>query len=1221
MLTKFARLILLMAAAGLTVSAQNQATLSGTKYKGWNSQKLSNGLVDVQVVPEIGGRIMQFSLGAKEFLWVNPKLAGSEHSDTGLAADGSWLNYGGDKLWPAPQGWDNDQQWPGPPDAVLDGQPYTLKKVKSGNGEAALQLESLKDMRSGIQFARVIRMFDGYARVSFDATMTNIDTKPRRWGIWAHTQLDAANNSGTGFNELLNAWCPLNPASKLPDGYRVIFGERNNSSYQPDLLRNLMRVQYQYKVGKIGVDSHSGWSATVDGASGDVFVQRFTFEPEKEYPDGSSVEYWLNGTGRFHAYHKDFVNVSDPVENPYVMESEVLSPFAELAPGKSYTWHYDWYAANTGGDYPVVNCTEAGVTAHSLRAVASAGKVSLKGRFGVFAEGTIVAEFINSEGNKLSTAMFQGSVSPLRPFIPDTLISKPDEARSVVLILVDRKGKSVGELGRAQIENIESGGKWTAERANKWYEKQPWLVGCNFLPSSAVNDVEMWQAESFDPETIDRELGWAEKIGYNSVRVFMNYVVWEADPAGLRKRFDQFLQIASRHGISTMAILLDDCFKQNPKVGKQEDPVPGVHNSQWVASPGRPFMNDKSNLPKLEAYVKDMVSSFASDQRVVIWDLYNEPTPESAELAEACLSWAREVHPLQPLTIGAWDDLKSPFSKRLMELSDIVSFHGYDATEGVLSKLAISSAFNRPVICTEWMIRREGNSIENLLPIFHDRRIGCWNWGFVAGRTQTYYPWGSPQGAPEPKQWQHDILRKDGTPFNSNEIRLLKELTGKTKVPSESDVSPLIFDRNEYSARREKLMNQIPDGIAIIRGAPVPGGDSPFYQYNNMMYFTGMEIPNIILVMDGQTKTSTLFFSLDEDGAKGEGISIALVRNPGKFNGIENVLPYDQFTPWLTARAEKCHTFYAPFKSEELQSEVSAEKTNSLKNSMTKDEWDGRLTRELQFVEQLKKKYPGIEVKDCWNMISDLRKIKSKAEIDVMREAGRIGQQAHIAFIRATGVGVKEIDLANLFEYTCRTLGAQGLAYNTIIMSAENIPYGHYHKYNRTLQNGDFVVLDAGPDYNYYDIDFSTSFPANGKFTPKQRDLYELANGIREVCVKNYKPGVTLKQVGEQVKKYLTENGYDPDEPRFRGLIRYGGYNHSIGMAVHDGMGTFRGPDEILQEGFVFACDMNMMYPEINIGIRLEDTVVITADGCEVLSAGLPRTVAEMEKIMAEEKK
>ena len=768
-------------------SVTTASILNESSYRGWKSRQLSNGLIELQVVPEIGGRIIQFGLGKKEFLWVNPKLAGKLPTPSGLAADGSWLNYGGDKLWPAPQGWDNDQQWPGPPDAVLDGQPYEAEKVQSGAGEAALRLTSRKDLRSGVQFSREIRIFDGSTHVSFEATMKNIDIKPRRWGIWAHTQLDAANPGRSSYNKLMNAWCPVNPNSKLPAGYSVIFGEKDNPSYQPDPLRGLMRVQYQYKVGKIGLDSHAGWSATVDGATGAVFVQRFTFEPGKDYPDGSSVEFWMNGKGKIHAYNKEMVQAADAAVNPYVFESEVISPFAKLDPGQSYTWRYDWYATNIGGDFPVVDCNPVSAIAQPLRADICWGKVSLKGRFGLFITGSATAVFTDAAGQIIQTASINPSVSPLRPFLLDTAFTVPDNASMVRLIILDGQGKPAGEITHCDLQKVESVGRWPAERAKDWYDRQPWLVGCNFLPSTAVNDVEMWQSSTFDPATIDRELGWAKETGFNSVRVFVNYVVWEADAAGLKKRFDQFLQIASRHGISTMVILLDDCFKQNPKVGKQEDPVPGVHNSQWVASPGRPVIDDQSKWPRLEAYVKDMVSTFASDPRVVIWDLYNEPTVESAALAEACLDWARQVKPLQPLTIGAWEDFSSAFTRRLIEASDIISFHGYDPTDGVLDKMQICAAFGRPVICTEWLVRREGNTVETLLPIFRDRRIGCWNWGLVAGRMQTYYPWGSPKNAPMPKQWQHDIFRKDGTPYSKTEIQLIKELTGK--VPLEKKAS------------------------------------------------------------------------------------------------------------------------------------------------------------------------------------------------------------------------------------------------------------------------------------------------------------------------------------------------------------------------------------------------------------------------------------------------
>jgi Xaa-Pro aminopeptidase len=429
----------------------------------------------------------------------------------------------------------------------------------------------------------------------------------------------------------------------------------------------------------------------------------------------------------------------------------------------------------------------------------------------------------------------------------------------------------------------------------------------------------------------------------------------------------------------------------------------------------------------------------------------------------------------------------------------------------------------------------------------------------------------------------------------------------------------LIFEKNEYIKRREKLMDQIPDGIAVFRGAPLTEGVSQFFQYNNIMYFAGLEIPDIILVIDGVNRTSTLFLTITENEAKGEGISMELINDPGRFTGIEKVLPYDQFTPVLTSLVKESRSIYTLFKADELIGEVSGEKANSLKKSMTENEWDGRLTRELQFVNRLHEKFPAAIVKDCSNIVSDMRKIKSNAEIEIMRQAGKIGVKAHLAFMKAVAVNVKEKYLASLFQFSCKKEDAQEIAYTTIIMSAENMPYGHYNRYNRTLKDGDFVILDAGPSYKYYVVDISTSMPANGKFSPKQKEYYELANGIREVCIRNFKPGITLGEVGQNVKKYLTDNGLDPNDKKLAGYVRLAGYNHSIGMAVHDGMGTFKGTDEVLKEGFVFACDI-MTGDDQEIGIRLEDTVLITRDGCEVLSAGLPRSVKEVESAMKNNK-
>jgi hypothetical protein len=429
----------------------DRTTASDSTYHGWRSLALRNGLVEVQVVPEIGGRIIQFKLGGNEFLWVNPQLAGKYPPSSGLASDGSWFNVGGDKLWPAPQGWDNDHQWPGPPDAVLDGQPYKLEKLRAKRGETAIRLTSGKDPRSGIQFSRVVRLFDDCTRVGFEATMKNVDTKPRRWGIWAHTQLDAAKADGSAPNALIQAWCPLNPQSHFPKGYSVIFGAPDNPSFQPDPQRGLMRVQYQYQVGKLGLDSRAGWVATVNGESGAVFVQRFVFEPKKDYPDGSSVEFWHNGVGQIHAYNRDMVMSTNAAENPYVFESEVLSPFADLKPGQSYTWRYDWYACNIGGDFPVLNCTDAGVVAEPLVATAAGDTLQLRGRFGVFALGLLEAVACDARGRAVARQRLPVPLTPLSAATVNVTLKVPATATTVALSLVGADGRPRGELARSSI--------------------------------------------------------------------------------------------------------------------------------------------------------------------------------------------------------------------------------------------------------------------------------------------------------------------------------------------------------------------------------------------------------------------------------------------------------------------------------------------------------------------------------------------------------------------------------------------------------------------------------------------------------------------------------------------------------------------------------------------------------------------------------------------------
>jgi Xaa-Pro aminopeptidase len=307
------------------------------------------------------------------------------------------------------------------------------------------------------------------------------------------------------------------------------------------------------------------------------------------------------------------------------------------------------------------------------------------------------------------------------------------------------------------------------------------------------------------------------------------------------------------------------------------------------------------------------------------------------------------------------------------------------------------------------------------------------------------------------------------------------------------------------------------------------------------------------------------------------------------------------------------------FKPEEIGPENSREKFNALQKSMTLNMWDGRLTRELQFVKQLRERFPQAEVRDSSPIVWNLRKYKSAAELDIMRRVAQLGVKAHKALIQSTRPGVSEKSLAAVVDFVTATGCGRGLSYYTIIMSGKNHAYGHYHQYDRVLEDGDFLILDAAPDLEDYHVDISTSFPASGTFSPRQRELYEAALAVHDVAIENYRPGVTLREVGQKMDALIKARGYDRFAEDFRGIVRVGGYNHSIGMATHDVMGTFAGADEVLKPGFVFACDIQLFRRDEEIGIRIEDTVAITETGHEVLSLGVPRTVAEIEALMKQD--
>ena len=339
--------------------------------------------------------------------------------------------------------------------------------------------------------------------------------------------------------------------------------------------------------------------------------------------------------------------------------------------------------------------------------------------------------------------------------------------------------------------------RWSSEKAYAWYESKGWLAGCDYIPSTAINQLEMWQKDTFDPETIDRELGWAEDLGFNCMRVFLHHILWETDRNGLVDRMNRYLAISTSHGISTLFVFLDDCWNESAKAGEQPKPLRGVHNSGWLKDPGilyfgpcgsgREYAADTTAIVQvLEAYVKDIIITFKDDDRILGWDLYNEPgggqDPDryyerSFPLLKDIFSWAREVNPSQPLTAGVWSPRLGKMNVWMLEHSDIITYHTYAPIESHKHLIDTLKPYGRPMICTEYMARTEGSTFQTIMPVLKAENIGAINWGLVSGKTNTIFAWATPLDMDEPPLWFHDILRSDGNPYCQDEITLIKSLT------------------------------------------------------------------------------------------------------------------------------------------------------------------------------------------------------------------------------------------------------------------------------------------------------------------------------------------------------------------------------------------------------------------------------------------------------------
>lgn len=359
-------------------------------------------------------------------------------------------------------------------------------------------------------------------------------------------------------------------------------------------------------------------------------------------------------------------------------------------------------------------------------------------------------------------------------------------------------GAAVTRVPRA---SAEEAGRWSPDRANRWYQAQGWLVGANYIPASAINQFEMFQADTFDPRRIDTELGWAQFYGHNTARVFLHDQLWAADQRGFQTRLGQFVDIAARHRIKPLFVFFDSCWDPQPRAGRQRAPRPGVHNSGWAQSPGAERLGDPRYVPVMRDYVTAVMTQFRNDNRVLGWDLWNEPdnparqyrnTERSdkeqlvADLLPQVFRWARAVDPSQPLTSGVWrgdwgqPQGRSAISDIQLANSDVVTFHSYAEPAGFESRINELTPMGRPILCTEYMARPRGSTVQSILPVAKRHNVGAINWGLVAGKTQTYFPWETwdHPATTVPKVWFHDLIRPEGRPFQDIEVLTVRKLAG-----------------------------------------------------------------------------------------------------------------------------------------------------------------------------------------------------------------------------------------------------------------------------------------------------------------------------------------------------------------------------------------------------------------------------------------------------------
>lgn len=409
-------------------------TLGKVRYEGWQAIELANQFVRVTVVPEIGGRIIQLRLGEQALLYVNPRLKGKVFPPEQNNSEAGWKNYGGSKVWPAPQGWSSDAEWPGPPDPILDGSPFTFRTVEDSPDSVAIHLASPHDEYTGITFSREIRIFRESAQIQIRHFMKNTSRRPVRWSIWQVTQHDA--------HPELAIFLPAT-------AYHKMFGDQEYPGLTVDLRRKLLRLQFADVVAKFGVTPEMGWLATLDARAKTVFAETFSLFPGAPYPDNSAAEFWINGHGTCTIHGDVYDSADDPVGIDPFVETEILSPMAQLEPEQEYSFGIHWHLARIRAS-EIVRVSPCAAVAAGLSVRREGGKLSITGSFGIFhaANLELVALLRNA---KIQAVDQLGMTSPLEPCIVKATIADAPNLARVSLRLRDSAGRLLGTIDEAAV--------------------------------------------------------------------------------------------------------------------------------------------------------------------------------------------------------------------------------------------------------------------------------------------------------------------------------------------------------------------------------------------------------------------------------------------------------------------------------------------------------------------------------------------------------------------------------------------------------------------------------------------------------------------------------------------------------------------------------------------------------------------------------------------------